>query len=491
MLAATPQWATACLPLAQAALDLARSLGASYADVRCVERLVDTVATRDGRPEGTTTDLSRGFGVRVLLGGAWGFASSSQLTRAEVERVTRMAIATAKASATVAGRPVSLGPPLVVQGRYETPLQEDPFQVPVETKLAILMEAESAMRAVPGVRVTSGVITCQRETKLFLSSEGSYLEQVLTETGCGIEATAVGETEVQTRSYPNSFGRHQATRGYEMVRELDLPGHATRIAEEAAALLRADPCPSTVTTLILDPTQLALQIHESIGHAIELDRVLGYEAAFAGTSFLNPGMRESFQYASPIVTVSADATLPGGLGTFGWDDEGVPAQRVPIIEAGRFTGFLSCRETAAQLGLPSGGMARADNWNRIPMVRMTNVNLEPGSGTLADIIADTDDGIYMHTNRSWSIDDKRVNFQFGAQIAWEVKRGRLGRMLKNPTYTGITPIFWAGCDAIAGASEWQIWGTPNCGKGQPMQVAHVGHGASPARFRQVQVGLAR
>ncbi|MEB3285652.1 MAG: TldD/PmbA family protein [Candidatus Sericytochromatia bacterium] len=475
--------------MANVALNRAQILGASYADVRFVERYFETVSTRDGRPDGVRTDCSIGFGVRVLLNGAWGFACSGRFDEAEIGRVTEEAMEIARASGTVGGNRVSLGPPLVVRGRYETPFEEDPFAVSLEEKLETLLAAEALMRSVPGVRVTNGTIACQREVKLFVSSEGSHIEQVLTETGCGIEATAVGTSELQTRSYPNSFGRHQATRGYELVRELDLPGHATRIAEEAVALLTADPCPARVTNLILDPTQLALQIHESIGHAIELDRVLGYEAAYAGTSFLEPAMRNGFDYASPLVTVTADATLKGGLGTFGWDDEGVPAQRVPIIEQGRFKGFLSCRETASQIGGTSGGMARADGWNRIPMVRMTNVNLEPGQGTLSQIIADTEDGVYMQTNRSWSIDDKRVNFQFGAQIAWEVKGGRLTRMLKNPTYTGITPRFWAGCDAIAGPEEWQIWGTPNCGKGQPVQVAHVGHGASPARFRDVQIGV--
>lgn len=475
--------------LAERALNRAQMLGVQYADVRVVDRFYETVGTRDGKPDGLARDRSRGFGVRVLYQGAWGFASSSRLEPAEVDRVAALAVEIAKASLLTLREPVSLGAPIPVKGRYETPLAEDPFAVPVQEKLATLLAAEAEMRAVKGVRVTSGSIGCQRETKLFASTEGAFIEQVLTETGCGIEATAVGDAEVQTRSYPNSFGRQQVTKGYEMVRAADLPGNARRIAEEAVALLSAPQCPSAVTTLILDPTQLALQIHESIGHAIELDRVFGYEAAYAGTSFLDPGMRESFTYGSEIVTVTADATLPGGLGTFGWDDEGVPAQRLPIIEAGQFKGFLSCRETAAKLGLPSGGTARADGWNRIPMVRMTNVSLEPGDWTLAGMIADTEDGIYMHTNRSWSIDDKRVNFQFGCQIAWEVKHGKLGRILKNPTYTGITPKFWAGCDAIANRDEWQIWGTPNCGKGQPLQVAHVGHGASPARFRDVQVGV--
>lgn len=475
--------------LAERALDRARQLGAQYADVRVVDRYYENVATRDGKPEGLSRDRSRGFGVRVLYQGAWGFASSSRLEPAEVDRVAALAVEIAKATLLTQREPVVLGPLPAVRGRYETPFAEDPFRIPVEEKLATLLAAEAAMRAVPGVRLTTGSIGCQREEKLFASTEGAFIEQVLTETGCGIEATAVGDAEVQTRSYPNSFGRQQQTKGYEMVRHADLPGNARRIAAEAVALLSAPQCPSKVTTLILDPTQLALQIHESIGHAIELDRVFGYEAAYAGTSFLDPAMRDAFTYGSDLVNVYADATLPGGLGTFGWDDEGVPAQRVPIIEAGRFKGFLSCRETAAKLGMPSGGTARADGWNRIPMVRMTNVSLEPGTSSLAEMIAGTEDGVYMQTNRSWSIDDKRVNFQFGCQIAWEVKDGQLGRILKNPTYTGITPKFWAGCDAIAGPAEWEIWGTPNCGKGQPLQVAHTGHGASPARFRDVQVGV--
>lgn len=475
--------------LCQRALNRAQLLGASYADMRIVHRQYETIATKDGKPDGLSRDESLGFGVRVLLDGAWGFASSSRVTEAEVDRVAELAVAIAKASLLVQGERVSLGSPQKHVATYVTPIEEDPFKVSVEEKLATLMAAEAEMRAVPGVRATSGTIGCQREHKLFMSTEGSRIEQTLIETGCGIEATAVGDTEIQTRSYPNSFGRQQVTRGYEMVRAANLPANARRIAEEAVALLTAPQCPSAVTTLILDPTQLALQVHESIGHAIELDRVFGYEAAYAGTSFLNPAMRDRFTYGSPIVNVTADATLPGGLGTFGFDDEGTPAQRVPIIEAGEFRGFLSCRETAAQLGQESAGMARADGWNRIPMVRMTNVSLEPGTWTFADMIRDTEDGIYMQTNRSWSIDDKRLNFQFGCQIAWEVKGGELKRMLKNPTYTGITPQFWAGCDAIADRDHWEIWGTPNCGKGQPLQVAHVGHGASPSRFRNVQVGV--
>jgi len=292
-------------------------------------------------------------------------------------------------------------------------------------------------------------------------------------------------------------GRHQQTRGWEFVTEQDLVGNAARIAEEAVALLSADPCPEDVTTLILGGSQVALQVHESCGHAIELDRVFGAEAGFAGTSFLTPDKLGNFRYGSEVVNITADATLPGGLGTFGWDDEGVPAQRVDIVREGLFVGYLTDRETARRLLRllgpspyvtgQSNGTARASGWNRIPMIRMTNVNLLPGTWKLEDLIADTDRGIFMDTNRSWSIDDRRLNFQFGCEIAWEIRGGRLTRMLRNPIYTGITPEFWRSCDAVCDADHWVLWGTPNCGKGEPMQVGHTGHGASPARFRNVRV----
>ena len=237
---------------------------------------------------------------------------------------------------------------------------------------------------------------------------------------------------------------------------------------------------------------MALQVHESCGHPTELDRVLGMEASFAGTSFLTTDNLGELQYGSPLVNIDADATAPGGLGTFGWDDEGVPAQNVPIVSAGRFVGYLTSRETAPIIGRQSMGSSRAGSWRHIPIIRMTNVNLRPGdAGTLEDLIADTDDGILIATNRSWSIDDRRLNVQVGTQIGWLIKDGRRAGMVRNPTYTGITPRFWGSCDAVCGPSEWTLWGVPNCGKGEPMQTAHVGHGAAPARFRNVQVGVGR
>jgi TldD protein len=330
---------------------------------------------------------------------------------------------------------------------------------------------------------------CYRTQKTFASTEGSYIEQEIVECGAGISATAIEGGEVQVRSYPNSFRGNFATKGYEWIEHLSLRDHAERVAEEATQLLSAKPCPSKVTTLILDSSQLALQIHESIGHPIELDRILGTEASYAGTSFLKPEMVGHFKYGSEMVSIVADATFPGGLGTFGYDDEGIKAQKVPIISRGILVNLLTSRETAHYLGKESNGTMRADGWNRIPLIRMTNINIEPGEWTLEGMIGDTEEGLFLSTNRSWSIDDKRINFQFGTEIGWEIKDGKLGEMVKNPTYTGITPQFWNSCDAIANQGHWQMWGTPNCGKGEPGQVAHVGHGAAPARFRKVQVGV--
>jgi TldD protein len=274
---------------------------------------------------------------------------------------------------------------------------------------------------------------------------------------------------------------------------MKLAEHAERVGSEAVALHSARQCPSGEMTLILDGSQLALQIHESCGHPTELDRALGSEINFAGTSFLMPDMLGSYRYGSDIVNLVADATQKthaGGLGTFGYDDEGVPAKSAHLVRDGIFVEYLSSRETAQKIGGGSTGAMRASSWNRIPLVRMTNVSLLPGASSLEEMIAGTDNGIFMSTNRSWSIDDKRLNFQFGTETGRLIKNGKLGEIVKNPTYSGVTPRFWGACDAIAGPAEWTIWGTPNCGKGQPQQVMHTGHGASPARFQNVSVGVA-
>ncbi len=451
--------------LANKALNIAQQLGAGYVDVRVMERTTEGIDVKNGRVEGISSGTSSGFNVRVIIDGAWGFASSANMDDVEAERVARQAIQIARASALVAGEPVILSPLAAQHGFYRTPMQKDPFTIPLNQKVQLLLAADSAMRSVNGVAV-----------------------------GAGIDASAVDPTssEIQTRSYPNSFGRQAGTSGYEFIEAMNLADHGARIGEEAVKLLAAPQCPSGVTTIILDGQQTALQVHESCGHPIELDRVLGMEAGFVGKSFLTTDkLNGHYRYGSDIVNLTADATIPGGLGTFGWDDEGVPAQRTPIVTNGIFSGYLMSRDTAPMLGLASNGCVRADSWNRLPMIRMTNVSLEPGTWTLDDLIADTDDGIYMSIDKSWSIDDRRLNFQFGVELAYEIKHGKLGRMLKNATYTGITPQFWGSCDAICNRDEWVVWGTPNCGKGEPIQTMRTGHGAAPARFRNVQVGVGR
>lgn len=476
--------------VAHTALNAALQLGATYADVRVMERTTEDISVKNGNVDGITSASSRGFNVRVIYKGAWGFASSAELSVREAERVAQEAVRIAKASGMVAGPPIRLSPLAAQNGQYTTPVQRDPFLVPLNEKITLLLQADAAMRAVSGVAIASSVISYGREKKLFLSSEGSAVEQTLYSCGAGIEAVAVDTQngEMQQRNYPQSNGQH-GTGGYEIVTALDLPGNAARIAEEAVQLLSAKQLESGERTIILESSQVALQIHESCGHPIELDRVMGMEAGFVGKSFLTTDKLGHFRYGSDAVSLVADATTPGALGTFGWDDEGVPAQRTDIVRNGIFSGYLMSRDTAPDLGLTSNGCVRADNWNRLPMIRMTNVSLVPGTWRLADLIADTADGIYLCTNRSWSIDNLRLNFQFATEIGWEIKNGKLGQMIKNPTYTGITPQFWGSCDAVCGPDEWTAWGTPNCGKGEPMQTARTGHGAAAARFRNIRVGV--
>jgi TldD protein len=479
--------------LSDRSLDTAVQQGASYADVRVVQRRDESIAVKSGRVEGVAAGESEGFGVRVLVDGGWGFASSSVLTAAEADRVAAEAVRIAKASATALRDRVRLDDRPPAHGSFETPIEEDPFGVPLEEKIGHLLAADEAARSVAGVAFTEARYDALRETKTFAATDGSWTEQTMTQTGAGIEANAIEGDEHQRRSYPDADGGPFRGAGYEYVRGLNLADRAGILAEEAVALLSAEQCPSGRFTVILDPTQLYMQIHESCGHPTELDRVFGTEASYAGTSFLTTDkLDEGFRYGSDLITIVADATAPGGLGTFGWDDEGVAAQAVPLVQDGIFVGYLSSRETAPRIGRQSGGAMRADGWNRIPLIRMTNVNLLPRPGmSLDDIVADTDDGLYLASNRSWSIDDRRLNFQFATEIAWEIKGGKKGRMFKNPTYTGITYELWRSCDAVGDASSWVMLGTPNCGKGEPGQGAHVGHGCSGARFRNVQVGVGK
>src|SRR5579871_5924538 len=477
------------------ALNTASVRGASYADVRVIAQRSRALTTKNGKVGSASDAESVGMNVRVLADGAWGFAASAELGRGAVEKTAAEAIEIARASARVKREDVRLAPEKPAVAEWSTPYTIDPFSVSVEQNIELLLKIDAEIRSVAGITLAETNLNFNREEQWFLSSEGADIHQTKLSTGAGYAAYAFAGNEIQKRSYPNSYGGQWQNKGYELIEELKLVENARRIAEEAVALHKADQCPEGKFDLILDSSQLGLQIHESVGHPIELDRVLGMEANFAGTSFLTLEKLRTLRYGSDLVNVVADATEHHGpgLGTFAYDDEGVQAQCTPIITNGLFTGYISSRETAHTIGENrSNGTMRAEGWNRIPLVRMTNISILPGEKPLTfdQLIAGTDDGIFMQTNRSWSIDDKRYNFQFGCEIGWEIKGGKLGRMFKNPSYSGITTEFWNSMDAICSRDQWTLWGTPNCGKGQPMQTMGTGHGASPARFRNVRVGSA-
>ena len=427
----------------------------------------------------------------MRVGGAWGFAAVRGTERADAEEALARALAIAEAQPRVPNT-VPLAPEPPARGEWSTDFARDPFEVPLEDKLAVLLAADAGLRTEPGVTLTRARFLAFQTETIFASTEGALCEQRVTECGGGIAAVAVEGADSQIRSYPASHGGHVAAAGYEHFLGLELPGHAPRVAAEAVALLSAPACPHERTTLVLCGEQLGLQVHESVGHAVELDRVLGREASYAGTSFVPADGIGSLRLGSELVNVTADATAPGGLGSFRWDDEGVEGRPLPIVRDGVLAGFLSSRETAAEIGLErSGGCMRADGFSRQPIVRMTNVNLDAGdAGTLDDLIADTGDGLLIETNRSWSIDNRRLHFQFEGEAAWEIKGGERGQLYRNPSYAGVTPEFWGSCDAVCSPGEWGLISLLDCGKGEPGQVMRVSHGCAPARFRGVEVGVA-
>ncbi len=474
--------------LVEAAVQAAVDGGARYADARVMETRAESMSARNGVVEALDRQQSAGIGVRALIGSSWGFFAVADLGAEAARRAGEQAASVARASARVSGRELLLAAATPVTGSWASECREDPWAVTLAEKGDRLESVTRTMLA-HGADLAEASHRIWDTRKWLFSSEGHRVDQHIVECGAAMSATAVGENETQRRSYPGIRGQY-GTRGWELVRELDLPANAPRIAEEARALLTAPACPALdATDLILGSEQMALQIHESVGHAVELDRILGWEAAFAGTSWLDLAQMGSLRFGSGRMNITADATLPGALGSFGYDDEGTPAHAVDIVRDGIWVGVLSGRDSAALAGIDSGGAVRAAGFNRIPMVRMTNVGLLPGDNSLEEMIAATDDGVLMDTNRSWSIDDKRLNFQFGCEIGWEIKGGKRGRMLRNPTYTGISPRFWGSMDMVGNRSEWTFWGTPNCGKGQPMQVGHTGHPAVPARFRGIRVGV--
>jgi TldD protein len=460
-----------------------------YGDIRIIDSRTEGLTVRDGKVEELGQSSMLGFGVRVLVDGRWGFAASRDASKAEVEMITDQAVRIAKASSAAPGDPTLLDEAGAASGEWSTPMETDPFEVSTEDKLKRLFAADKAMAEAAKLSHRSSFYNGWREDQHFATTKGAQIHQVITECGGGIQADAIRDTDHQRRCYPNSFRGQFHTAGYEAFMKYDLVGEAPRVAEECAALLDAPELPSEEATVIIDGPQLALQIHESIGHAIELDRVLGWELAYAGGSFVKIADMGNLQYGSKLMNITADPTLPGGLGSYAYDDDGIKTFRDNIITEGVFLNFLSSRDTASHAGIKSNACNRADGFARMPIVRMPNVNLEPGTYSLDELIADTKQGYLLSNNRSWSIDDRRVNFQFGCEAAWEIVDGKLGRMFKNPNYTGITTQFWGNLTGVCNSGHWEIWGTPNCGKGQPSQTAHVAHGCAPSRFDNVRVGV--
>src|SRR6187397_602366 len=441
---------------ADAAVEAALAAGARYADARVMDRRHESMNARNGEIEARTQERSVGLGVRALIGSGWGFFATADLTREAAADAGRRAAEIARASASVPGADLELTPVEARQDHWENAAEEDPLGVPLAEKGDLLVTATRTMRE-HGADTAIAGYDIWETTKWLTSSEGHRIDQHIVECGAAMDATANGEAETQRRSYPGIRGQY-GTRGWELVRELDLAGNAARVAEEARALLSAPECPShDAIDLIIGSEQMALQIHESVGHAVELDRILGWEAAFAGTSWLDLAQLGSLRLGSDLMNVTADTTLGGALGSFGYDDEGTPAHPVDIVRQGTWVGVLSGRDSAAEAGLQSGGAVRSSGFDRLPMVRMTNIGLLPGTDSLESMIAATESGILMDTNRSWSIDDKRLNFQFGCEVGWEIKGGKRGRLLKNPTYTAISPRFWGALDMLGGPDEWTFW----------------------------------
>jgi len=471
--------------LAAACLDTLERLGAGYGDIRIGHYRTQSLSARDDRLESIQDSESIGFGVRVLDRGAWGFAASNLLTPEEIDRVTREAVAVARASALAIKQPVILVPePVHKDVRYVSPCVQDPFQVSVDDKIALLLQTNAALKRNPTVKVAQSWMYFWRRQQLFASSEGSLIETVIVRSAANEGASAVDESDSQDRGYAIPA----LNAGYEHIVVGDLLGNAERVAAQAEEKLKAVDSPEGTYDLILDSEHLSLVIHESCGHASELDRALGYEANYAGTSFLTTDKLGSFRFGSPIVNLVADNVRPESLASVGYDDDGVECQRWDIVREGTFVGYSDNREVAPRGGAPrSHGSCRADSWESIPIVRIANVGLEPGNARLEDLIADTKRGIYIEGHGSWSIDQRRWNMQFGGDAFWEIVDGKRTRMLKNVIYQSITPEFWGACDAICDRNHWRDHGFLTCGKGQPGQAGHMTHCASPARFRGMKV----
>jgi TldD protein len=483
--------------LGAVALAEAKKLKATYCDIRIIRYRSQQIAVRLNPERGTGKTLevpgvgdssSFGFGVRVIANGAWGFAASPIVTKEEIARITREAVAVAKANSVLQSSPVRLAPVKAYRDRWQTPHERDPFAVTIEEKLELIRAAAGEVMKGKGLFSAGCTLSFRSEDKYFASSEGSSIQQLNLQTFGNVNGTAVDTARALSKT--RNYTPPQVTAGYEYVPIMNLMENAMRIRDEVVQHLNAPPVQAGKKDLVLLPSHLWLTIHESLGHSTELDRALGYEANYAGTSFITPDKMGKLRIGTDIVNVWGDRTNARGLASTAYDDDGVKTTKFPIIEKGIFTHYQTIRDQAHLVGeKESRGCCYADDWGSIPFQRMPNVWLEPGPGsvTLDDLIADVEDGILIDGNGSFSIDQQRYNFQFGGDAFWEIKRGKKGRMISNVAYQSRTTDFWQSCDAIAGPSYWQQWGAANDGKGEPGQSNGVSHGCSPARFRKIDV----
>lgn len=471
--------------LAQLAMDRVRKGGCDYGDIRLIETKTQSVNAQDRRISNVSERFDSGYGIRALYNGAWGFAASADFSRDEVRRAADRAVEIARASHTLMKEPVRLADEPVHRDRVKTAFQIDPFTVSLEEKCNLLASVSETMHKQAGIIRSNGNIWTQRDIKHFASTEGAGIDFDLLAVGAGFGATAKGDDgDFQSRSYDITNKRI----GWEHIVAGDLLKNAPRVAAEAVEKVKSSAPEPGKHDLVLDSGHLALTIHESCGHPTELDRALGYEANYAGTSFLTPEKLNNFRYGSKHITLVADNTRPTAMASTGYDDDGVAGQRWPIIEEGILRGYSTNREVAHAVGEKrSRGSCRADSWSSIPIVRIANVGLEPGTETVDSLIGGVENGIYIEGRGSFSIDQRRYNFQFGGDAFWEIKNGKRGAMLKNVIYNGITPEFWGSCDGVGNRETWREHGFTNCGKGQPGQSGWMTHAASPARFRQVNV----
>ena len=486
--------------LAMLAVDAARSAGAEYADVRISRNRVQSISTRERRVQGLSDNETFGFGVRTLVGGAWGFAASSDLTRDEVARIARQSVAQAKANRASLVKPVVLAPaPVTKDGTWRSPVKTDPFDIAIEDKVALLLAANEAALKVQGSRFVNSAMFFLREEKTYANSEGSFTVQTIYRASPTMTVTAVSPdfSDFQSRQ---STDIAPMGRGYEHVVDAKLVENAPRWAEEAVQKLSAKPVEVGRYDLVLDPTHLGLTIHESIAHPTELDRVYGYEANYAGTSFVSPPEERlgKFRYGPEFMNIQGDRMQDGSLGAVGWDDEGVQPETFLIIKNGIVNDYQTTREQAnwldwwyKQQGKPtrSHGCSYAQSWADVQFQRMPNVSLLPGEKNLKwdDLIAATDRGIAIIGDGSFSIDQQRYNAQFGGQLFYEIKGGKITGMLKDVAYQMRTPEFWNAMDMIGGKDSYWLWGAFGDAKGQPTQANAVSHGCPPTRHRGINV----